>query len=287
MSKLALKAAPSDLEVVDVDNLPETAKSHFGANLELLGKRIAEELRAISTTEAELDAAEKMLASRRSETSLRALIIGTLLLQAKAGLGHGGFGKFKTEHFGSGGNRQANYYMKLAEKFCRDAGILMPEFLALPQSTLDLTGGPTDAANAMKKARSFVGNRSLADLLELHGLKVRGGYHPSEEAVQKWLADTHPKQVGKTYAELSEEQQLAYQQSGYNDRDWRTPAEIRKADTEAAHAALRSPIVTLGEELDRTEWRQFVSPPDLVALRREAMDVVAKIDQRIAEMEGR
>ncbi len=194
MPKASVKPSPkAALAVVELDQLtPDQmcTTSESGAHLTRLGKRAREEIDAIERIETEIIDSEKKIAQRRQENAIRSLLVGVVLHQIKTALGHGKFRKWQGEHL-KVKYRQATYLMRLSALFVRVKGVLLPEVLALPQTTLDLTGGPKEAASALKKARAFVGNRSLNELLELHGIKIRGGYHPSEVAVAKWLAGFH------------------------------------------------------------------------------------------------
>jgi hypothetical protein len=144
-----------------------------GNNLNQLAVRANEELDAI----------------KRMETgaALRAIRFGIVMYQVKATLPHGQFLKWRDQSFPALKRTQAGFYMSLALTFVEKSKANLPEVLALPEVQTDLPldqqQGPS--AEILGKAYAFVGDCSLNELLDKHGIKGKGklgGARESDDA---------------------------------------------------------------------------------------------------------
>jgi hypothetical protein len=108
----------------------------------------------------------------REEEALRGLLLGLTLHRVKASLPHGHFGKWAKAQ-ATFGERWVNYLMKLALVFIDKAKATKPELLACPGDQTELTLDTLEGEQRrfVQKATKFVGKHSLAELLDLHGIK--------------------------------------------------------------------------------------------------------------------
>ena len=113
------------------------------------------------------------LRSIRQEETLRGLLLGLTLHRIKASLPHGEFGAFIKASPTGFGDRWVNYLMRLALVFVDKSRATKPELLALPgdQAELALDGMAGAQRAFTEKAMKFVGELSLAELLDKHGIK--------------------------------------------------------------------------------------------------------------------
>lgn len=109
----------------------------------------------------------------RQEETLRSLLLGLQLHRIKASLPYGEFGVFVAECSAGFSGRWVNYLMRLALVFVDKSRATKPELLALPgdQAELALDGMAGAQRAFTEKAMKFVGELSLAELLEKHGIK--------------------------------------------------------------------------------------------------------------------
>ena len=109
----------------------------------------------------------------RQEETLRGLLLGLTLHRIKASLPYGEFGVFIKGSSSGFGDRWVNYLMRLALVFVEKSRATKPELLALPgdQAELALDGMAGAQRAFTEKAIKFVGELSLAELLEKHGIK--------------------------------------------------------------------------------------------------------------------
>ena len=115
----------------------------------------------------------KLLRSLRREEALRSLLVGAALLRIKASLDRGAWMPWVQANITDFGQRHVNYLMRLAMAFFDKSRIDKSELLALPGEQLDLAVEGKEGAQRrfMEKALKFVGELSLAELLDKHGIK--------------------------------------------------------------------------------------------------------------------
>jgi hypothetical protein len=103
-------------------------------------------------------------------TAQRAITLGVALWKIRLSLSHGQWMPWQAEHLGVG-QRQVNYYMRLALVFLIKSRATKVELRALPADSIELA--PTDALSRALFARleKFVGECSLNELLVKHGIK--------------------------------------------------------------------------------------------------------------------
>jgi hypothetical protein len=116
------------------------------------------------------------------DAALRAIFVGIYLHRIKAGTKHGEFMPWVKKNVKGTGYSQCNFYMKLAAVFVEETNLTKPELLALPgdKANLALTPSDAQAKKFMAKAQKFVGDLSLNELLDQHGIKDKkklGGAH--------------------------------------------------------------------------------------------------------------
>lgn len=149
------------------------AKTNTVSALALIG---SSELKADSKQLALLQASAaeqfRRLRLLREEEALRGLLLGLTLHRVKASLPHGQFGKWSKAQ-ATFGERWVNYLMKLALVFIDKAKATKPELLACPGDQTELTLDTLEGEQRrfVQKATKFVGKHSLAELLDLHGIK--------------------------------------------------------------------------------------------------------------------
>jgi hypothetical protein len=109
----------------------------------------------------------------RGEETLRGLLLGLTLHRIKASLPYGEFGTFIKASPTGFSDRWVNYLMRLALVFVDKSRATKPELLALPgdQAELALDGMAGAQRAFTEKAMKFVGDLSLAELLEKYGIK--------------------------------------------------------------------------------------------------------------------
>lgn len=109
-----------------------------------------------------------------------AVFAGITLCRLKKSMPHGEFRRWLAQMSASGGHlaapkkTQANYYMQLAEKFHAKHKVQLPALLALPgdQTALDL-GDSHPSRDLVVKVTKFVGDCSLNELLDRHGIRAK------------------------------------------------------------------------------------------------------------------
>lgn len=131
-----------------------------------------------------------MVKALERDAALRAILVGLILHRIKAGLKHGEFMPWLKKNITGTGYRQCAYYMKLGSVFVEETRLTKDELLALPGDKTDLAVIPADAEarRFMEKARKFVGELSLSELLDEHNLKEKkklGGAHGQGEGDEK------------------------------------------------------------------------------------------------------
>jgi len=115
----------------------------------------------------------KLLRGLRREEALRSLLVGAALLRIKASLNRGEWMPWVETNITDIGQRHVNYLMRLAMAFFEKSRIDKSELLALPGEQLDLAVEGKEGAQRrfIEKALKFVGELSLAELLEKYGIK--------------------------------------------------------------------------------------------------------------------
>lgn len=119
-----------------------------------------------------------------------AVFAGITLCRLKKSMPHGGFRRWQAQMSTTGGHlvkkSQANYYMQLAEKFHAKHKVQLPALLALPgdQTALDL-GDSHPARDLVGKVSKFVGDCSVNELLEKHGIKTKKPLGGARKAGEK------------------------------------------------------------------------------------------------------
>lgn len=110
-----------------------------------------------------------------NEAALRAVFTGLALNRIKFSMERGTWMPWLKDNAKEVGQRQANYYMKLAIVFLVKTRAAKTEMLVLAGDRVELSDH--SGAALAKKAESFVGDLSLNELLEKHGIKglTRGG----------------------------------------------------------------------------------------------------------------
>lgn len=106
------------------------------------------------------------------ERGARAILAGLALCRVKASLKHGQFLPWLKANVGVG-KTACNDYMRLALAFVEKAGVSKPDLLALPGDQTNLAIDESDEAQRrfFSKLEKFVGQSSLSELLEKHGIK--------------------------------------------------------------------------------------------------------------------
>lgn len=155
----------------------------------------------------------KRLRALRGEESLRGLLLGLQLMRIKHSMPYGSFGKWAKAH-ATLGDRWVNYLMKLALVFIDKAKATKPELLACPgdQTELQLDTLEGEQRRFVAKAMKFVGEHSLSELLEKHGIKeTKGlggkrtaGEKPAEPATPEQLAQQTRDEVGTAIQTLEQ-----------------------------------------------------------------------------------
>jgi hypothetical protein len=115
----------------------------------------------------------RIMSGLRREEAFRGLLVGMRLLQIKESIGHGNFMPWVKANVTTMGQRWVNYLMRLALFFFAKNRVTKSEFLALPgdQLNLDLKGKEGAQRQMVEKAVKFVGDLSLTELLDKHGIK--------------------------------------------------------------------------------------------------------------------
>lgn len=113
------------------------------------------------------------LRSIRNEETLRGLMLGLMLHRIKHSLPYGDFGKWTATNMPRFGTRWVNYLMRLSLVFVEECKVTKPHLLAVPgdQTELQLDGLQGMQRTFMVKALKFVGDHSLSELLDKHGIK--------------------------------------------------------------------------------------------------------------------
>lgn len=143
------------------------------------------------------------------ERAARALLAGLGLCRVKASLKHGQFQPWLKAHV-KVGLVSCNNYMRLALAFVEKAGVSKPDLLALPGDQTNLAIDESDEAQRrfFAKLEKFVGQSSLSELLEKHGIKGQpklGGARLPEGQDDDESADTPPADPEALAAQKREE----------------------------------------------------------------------------------
>lgn len=115
----------------------------------------------------------RLMRRLREEEALRGLLVGMALHRIKASLPYGEFGKWIKANVFEFGGRYVNYMMRLALVFAEKSKVSAPELLALPGAQTDLALDNMEGVQRrfVAKAVKFVGDKSLFELFEEHGVK--------------------------------------------------------------------------------------------------------------------
>lgn len=143
------------------------------------------------------------------ERAARALLAGLGLCRVKASLKHGQFQPWLKAHV-KVGLVSCNNYMRLALAFVEKAGVSKPDLLALPGDQTNLAIDESDEAQRrfFSKLEKFVGQSSLSELLEKHGIKGQpklGGARLPEGQDDDESADTPPADPEALYLTARDE----------------------------------------------------------------------------------
>jgi len=115
------------------------------------------------------------VARMERDAALHAIVVGLTLHRIKASLRHGEWGKWQKASLEKK-KSQVNYYMRLGLVFLEQAGVTKPDLLALPGESFSLSEvGDGPAKKLFRKAVDFVGDHSLNELLQEHGIKDGSG----------------------------------------------------------------------------------------------------------------
>ena len=137
--------------------------------------------------------------------------IGLSLQAGKALVQHGMFETWVGRTFEGFSERQSQYYLKLGKVFLQESG----GQLQLPQATEmgALMVRSSDGSELHKAVMAFVGDASLPELLDRHGIKAKssapGGFRPSAYMVAKYQGE-HPDLAGKPFEQWPAEEQEAF-----------------------------------------------------------------------------
>ncbi|MBX3736716.1 MAG: DUF3102 domain-containing protein [Candidatus Didemnitutus sp.] len=119
-------------------------------------------------------AVQQLAVIRQLHTSaaIRALLVGLTLHRIKAASTHGEWMPWLKKNF-DGGKNTANRYMRLALVFVERTKVQRPDLLALPGDQIELALEKPGSAEKklMDKAVKFVGEKTLQELLEEHGIR--------------------------------------------------------------------------------------------------------------------
>ncbi len=160
------------------------------------------------------------LVSHRRQAPYRAIALGILLHQLKAGCQHGEWmGTYeqilKSLKFVTEGTARvyASQYMRLASTFLTEADAAKPEFIQLSVNQTEIskdTGNATEKAFA-KKLESFIGDRSLDELLTDYDLRNAAATKRRKLAAEENAAvsDAAEMSAQDLFNEMEEHLQLA------------------------------------------------------------------------------
>ncbi|MEN9842170.1 MAG: hypothetical protein RL376_1970 [Verrucomicrobiota bacterium] len=109
----------------------------------------------------------------RGEEALRGLLVGLTLNRIKASLHGGEFLRWQRDNIVCFSDRYCRYLMQLSLVFVDRCKVAKPELLALPGDQTELAIETKEGAQKrlFEKAVSFIGDLSISELLEKHGLK--------------------------------------------------------------------------------------------------------------------
>jgi hypothetical protein len=109
----------------------------------------------------------------RGEESRHGLAAGLLLITIKESLPHGEFGKWAEENIEGFGKTYRAYLMQLALVFIEKMKVQRPELLAVrgDQIELGIEKHETLRARFEERVGKFIGEHSLAELFDKHGIK--------------------------------------------------------------------------------------------------------------------
>ena len=183
----------------------------------------------------------------RGEEAMRGLLVGLTLLRIKASLPGGQFTGWLKEHITVFKDRYCRYLMQLALVFVERTKASKPELLALPgeQVELSLDGKEGAQRKLFEKAAKFIGEHSITELLEKHGLKEKkklGG--PRESADAEPEAPATPEQLAaRARTDLA---------------DWITQGRQLLLQENIAQHLSPQEVRAFAESYDalRTEWRK-------------------------------
>lgn len=140
---------------------------------------------------------------------IRGAFLGCVLIGVRAACEQGEWLSWLKEHFGKS-QRTAYDYINVGEACIERMKLRLPEFVSLPQLSLELTvpEGDDDARSALRKITKFVGDRSLRELVaDCREEKKRGGPKPQTEKTQLQLRQEHAAAFA---ARLLDEKQRKY-----------------------------------------------------------------------------
>jgi hypothetical protein len=113
--------------------------------------------------------------SLERESAARAILAGLTLHRVKHSVKFGQFMPWLKTNVKGTGYAQCNFYMRLASCFVEKCHVKKPDLLALPgdQTSLAIDGqGEVEGRMLLTKLSEFVGQRSLNELLDKHGIKT-------------------------------------------------------------------------------------------------------------------
>jgi hypothetical protein len=158
--------------------------NHSQANYALTVLADAEIRTVVTVTKLQAAAIDQLAAIPRieREAALRAILCGLTLHRVKASLPHGQFGVWIDQMRPSGSHlpavtrRHCQRYMRLAVAAIQKTKATVPEILALPGDQKELALESTDetARHLMQKLATWVGDRSLNEMLCDLGIKAAG-----------------------------------------------------------------------------------------------------------------
>ena len=209
-----------------------------------------------------------LMASRKLDmaSTFMGVTIGCALRAAKVIIKGGLYEKWVETTFPHFSERQAQYYGKLSDVFMRETGAR----LALPppkEMGTFLMRTDQDAGQFADAIRSFVGDMTMAELLDQYKIKpkkAKGGFRPSSYMVKRYQ-DEHAHLANKPFEVWSETDQTAFQAW----RDKEVSDDSGAATMEAAEATWTSIRDTL--------TTQGVTKKTYACLTKDAMSEISRV----------
>ena len=154
----------------------------------------------------------RTIARIEQSTAMRAILLGLTLHKVKASLAHGKFTKWIKSKVTLEGNlwtpattkKNASFFMRLASVAAEKARLTKPELLALPgdQTELTLDTAEGDSRRFVSKITKFIGEKSLNELLRLHGIKdTKPPTKPRADDDDDEKAETAPEVTAQIWRE--------------------------------------------------------------------------------------